>query len=138
MNESIEVRRTIATPADRAWAIIRTGADVELWFGAITSCRREGNKRFCTMAGGGELSETITETDEAARIFAYEVEKHPLPVGPVRARMQVIASGAQHCEIVWSAAFDGEEAAVGQVAGMLEGLYAQGIADIEAFARKAA
>jgi uncharacterized protein YndB with AHSA1/START domain len=138
MDKTIDVRRTIAIPADRAWAIIRTGAEVDLWFSAITSCRREGDKRFCTMAGGGELSETITETDEASLVFAYTVDKHPLPVGPVKARMQVVAAGPQHCEIVWSAALMGESAAVENVAAMLDGLYAQGIADIEAYAGKAA
>jgi uncharacterized protein YndB with AHSA1/START domain len=138
MKKEIEIRKAIDVPAARVWAVIRTGEDVDLWFSAITSCRREGDQRFCSMAGGGELSETITLTNEDHMTFGYRVDRHPLPVGPVEATMQVVDTGSGRSEIVWRAAFEGGEAEVAQVAGMLEGLYGQGIDSLAAFARKQA
>jgi len=138
MKQTIEVRKAIAADAARAWSIVRTGENVHLWFPAITSCRREGDKRHCTMAGGGDLHETITGSNDATRTFSYVVEKHPLPVGTINASMQVREAGAGRAEIIWWAEFEGEDTAVAQAARTLEDLYAQGIDSLEAFACKAA
>lgn len=138
MRKEIEVRKSIPVSADRAWSVIRTGKDVDLWFSAISSCSREGDKRFCAMVGGGQLKETITMTDDKTRTFGYRVDSHPLPVGPVDATMEVVEQGPNRCEVVWRAAFDGGAAEAQQVGGMLEGLYAQGIDGLAAHAAKAA
>lgn len=138
MKRTVEVARTIPVAADAAWAIVRTGTDVNQWFPVITACRREGDQQFCTMANGGELVESITGATEATRTFSYIVTGHPLPVGAVSSSLQVRSAGEGEAEIVWRAEFDGEDPAATEVAAMLEGLYGQGIEGLADFVRKAA
>lgn len=138
MTRAVEVRKTVAVDAAAAWATIRTGTDVNLWFPAIATCRREGDVRHCGMSGGGELVELITGIDDTTMAFAYQVQQHPLPVGVVEASIQVIDAGPARCVIVWRASFDGADEAAARVAEMLSGLYGQGIDSLEAFLRRAA
>jgi len=126
MKSNVEVRKTININAELAWDTIRRSDGLETWFPAITSCRLDGDKRFCTLAGGGDVVETILEIDNRSRIFRYSVDEHPLPVGPVQTSIQIIERGS-NCEVIWRANFEGSDEGVKMVAPMLEGLYAQGI-----------
>ena len=130
---TIEVRKTIAVPPEMLWATIARGTGVHDWFAVITSCRVEGNQRFCTMEGGGALQETLLGTDNATRTFRYSVDKHPLPWGPVQCVMQVMEAGMGKSEIVWQARLDCASDIEAQARQMLTGLYGQGIDALEAY-----
>lgn len=40
---TIAVTKQIPVSADAAWAIVRTGADMDRWSPMVTSCRLEGS-----------------------------------------------------------------------------------------------
>lgn len=130
---TIEVRKTISVHAETLWPTIASGTGVNEWFPVITSCRVEGNQRFCTMAGGGALVETLLGADNVLRSFRYSVDKHPLPWGPVQCVMQVTDAGMGKSEIVWQARLDCADDIEAQARQMLTGLYSQGIDALEAY-----
>lgn len=134
----IEIKKTITADPNKVWATIAKGTGVNDWFPIVTSCRLEGNKRFCSMAGGGDLDETIISTDHKTRTFIYSVDKHPLPWGPVHTTIKINDAGMGKCEIIWLAEFDGSAEAVQQAKTMLPGLYGQGIDALETYHRMAA
>lgn len=133
MKSAIIVEKTIRADAKAVWKTISMKSGVDKWFPAISTCRLDGDQRFCTMAGGGDLVETIHAVDEATRTLTYSVDQHPLPVGPVKNQFRVADAGQGQSRITWSATLDGDEAAIAQVRPMLEGLYNQGIDALEIF-----
>lgn len=129
----VEVKKTIAVVPDKVWATIAKGTGVNEWFPAIATCRVAGNQRFCSMVGGGDLEETLINTDNKSRTFTYSVDKHPLPWGPVHSTIKVNDAGMGKSEIVWQASFECTEDVVPQATPMLEGLYSQGIDALETY-----
>jgi hypothetical protein len=130
---TIEVTKDINVSAPTAWEVIRTGRDVNLWFSAIDTCQRDGDVRFCTMAGGGDLEENILSINDDTMTFTYEIVKHPMPVGIISSVMAVKALSPTSCKIRWSTEIDGDGPAVEDTVQKLEGLYLQGIIDLEAY-----
>jgi uncharacterized protein YndB with AHSA1/START domain len=135
--QKIEVKKTINAAPEKVWATLAKGSGVNDWFPIITTCRVEGNKRYCTMAGGGDLDETIISADHQTRTFTYSVDKHPLPWGPVHSTVKVNDAGMGKSEIIWQAEFDGSAEAIKQAMAMLPGLYGQGIDALEAYHKMA-
>lgn len=132
MKATIEIKKTIQADSGAVWKTIRKKTDLDKWFPVISACRVEGNQRFCTMAGGGDLVETIHTIDDTTCTFEYSVDQHPLPVGPVKTTFHIADAGQGRSLITWSAVIEGDEAGIAQVKPMLEGLYAQGIDALEA------
>jgi hypothetical protein len=132
MMKTVEVKHVVSGDADALWQIIRTGKDVNTWLAAIATCEVKGAQRYCTMAGGGDLEETIVEVDDKPRRFAYRVDKHPLPIGVMNSVMEVREVSSNKTEITWRSAFDADEAAYAQVAPMLQNLFMAGITGLEA------
>ena len=135
---TIEVKKTIAVAPDKVWPTIASGTGVNKWFPVIDTCRVEGDQRYCTMIGGGDLVETLIKTDHKTRSFIYSVDKHPLPWGPVDSKITVKDAGMGKSEIVWHASFDCAEETQAKAKAMLEDLYGQGIDALETYHRMAA
>jgi len=134
----VVVRDEIDVRPEVVWRTIRAGSGVDLWFPAVAVCEIKGDQRFCTLTGGGDLIETIRSVDDEARRFAYTVEEHPLPVGPVRAVMEVSERPGERCEVLWRAEFDGDANAAATVKAMLSELYTSGIRGLETFHSRSA
>ena len=134
----IEVKKTIAVAPDKVWPTIAKASGISIWFPVITACRVEGNQRYCTMQGGGELEETMLSTDNATRTFTYSVDKHPLPWGPAYCVMKVNDAGMGKSEIIWSSSFECTDDVAAKATEMMQGLYGQGIDALEAFHKMAA
>lgn len=137
MKKTIHVEKSISTPAAKAWATIARGDGVNDWFPAIATCRLDGDRRYCSMAGGGDLVETILENDAATRSFRYSVDEHPLPVGRITAAIRIEEDGSG-ARVHWQAEIEGEEPALSETAAMVEEVYASGIAALEAWHKEAA
>ncbi|MEO6015026.1 MAG: SRPBCC family protein [Devosia sp.] len=135
MKRTVLVQKTIGAPQQEVWAVVRTGEDIGRWLPAITSCRLDGMSRHCTMTDGSLLEEEIISVDDATHTFAYSVNKHPMPLGPVLNVIHVEKIGDQTCRVDWSAQFDADDATVMQVKPMLEGLFTAGIDGLEALRR---
>ena len=134
----IEVKKTIAAPPDKVWPTVANADGLKEWFPVITACRVEGNQRYCTMQGGGDLQETMISTDNATRTFTYRVDKHPMPWGPAHCVLKVNDAGKGKSEIIWTSSFECVEDTAAQATEMLQRLYGQGIDALEAFHKMAA
>lgn len=130
MKKMIQVEKTIAAPAAAVWATIVKGDGVDEWFPAISACRLDGDKRFCTMSGGGDLVETILDRDDATRTFRYSVDQHPLPVGRIMSSIRVSEAGSG-ASVSWEAEIEGDEPGLSETAQMMEQVYASGIEALE-------
>jgi hypothetical protein len=133
MSKAVEVRQFVERSAHEVWEVIRTGANVNSWLAAITSCEVRGDQRFCTLAGGGDLVETIIGVDDGHRIFSYRVDQHPLPIGVMSSMMQVVEAGPDRAEIIWRSTFEASDEAFVQVSSMLENMFRAGIAGLESY-----
>ncbi|MDP8995954.1 MAG: SRPBCC family protein [Pseudomonadota bacterium] len=135
---TIEVKKIIAVAPGKVWPTIAKANGLKAWFPLITACRVEGNQRYCSMQGGGDLQETIISTDNATRTFTYSVDKHPLPWGPAHCTLKVNDAGMSKSEIIWTSSFECNEEVAAQATEMMNGLYGQGIDALEAFHKMAA
>jgi uncharacterized protein YndB with AHSA1/START domain len=133
MKDTIHVKKTIKANANAVWATIAAGSGVNRWFPAVSTCRVEGDQRYCTLAGGGDLVETIRAVDQMSHTFKYTVDQHPLPVGPVSCSMQIIDAGMGETTIIWIAELEGEAEGVKAVKEMVSAMYEQGIASLESY-----
>ncbi len=131
-SKSVEV--TISANPDTVWEIVGSGKDVDKWLAPITSCRVEGNKRYCATAEGG-FEEDILEIDQINKTFSYFIpEQHMLPVKDIKGRMQVKAVNADTTTVNWSWTYLVEETDDQMVKEALSGLGEMGIKGIETFA----
>ena len=134
----IEVKKIIAVAPGNVWPTVAKADGLKEWFPVITACHVEGNQRFCSMQGGGDLQETIISTDNATRTFTYSVDKHPMPWGPAHCTMKVNDAGMGKSEIIWTSSFECNDEVASQATEMMNGLYGQGIDALELYHKMAA
>lgn len=72
---------SLDTTPETAWEIIGAVSGVDQWMAPmITSCRIDGDKRYCGTEEG-EFEEDIIRVDHENRIFKYGIPKqHLIPV----------------------------------------------------------
>ena len=98
---------SLNTSPQAAWEIIGAVSGVEQWLAPmITSCRVEGNKRYCGTEGG-EFEEDIISVDHENRTFKYGIPKqHMMPVENIFGTMKVLEGTDSQAIVEWSWAFD--------------------------------
>ena len=96
MKKVIKTVNKIDAPLEKVWSRIRTGESVDTWLPIITSCRVEGNKRYCTTEDGS-LNETILRSDDQEKVFQYSIEEQNVfPVTGIVGTMRLEAINEQH------------------------------------------
>lgn len=138
MKKVIKTTNKIEAPIDQIWAHVRTGEGVDTWLPIITSCRVEGNKRYCTTAEG-KLDETILKSDDQEKVFQYSISKQELfPVTDIVGTMRLEAVNDQQTQLHWDIEFDIEdESLFPGIKEGIEGLYAAGAAGLGQLANEA-
>ena len=100
----------IDATAASAWNVIGAVSGVDKWLAPITSCRVEGNKRYCTTEAG-EFSEDILNVDHDQMLFQYAIpEQNMIPIQNIQGAMKVLPTGTAQAMIEWSWSFEVEEA----------------------------
>ena len=121
MKKNMEFERVIQSESDAVWAVLAKLDGVEQWAPIIAECRVEGSGegavRHCVTADGGTLRERIVRLDEVGRAVHYTIEDG-LPVDSYSGVFSVRERDGS-AVVHWSVSFEGDEAAVQQVAGML-------------------
>ena len=114
------VRSTIiATPAERAWALVRDFNAMPAWNGTVTASRiedgpadRVGCRRILTFDDGGIWTHALTRLDDAAMTLGYSIVGPPqpmrIPVWNYCAVMRVRPVSPGSCEIEWQGDFETE------------------------------
>jgi uncharacterized protein YndB with AHSA1/START domain len=140
MMKTVSVSRRIQVPAEAVWEVVRTGAHLDRWVPAISSCALEGEgvgaRRVCVI-NEQVLRESIETVDDASRLFQYRIlEQSMMPVRNVLGTIHVSASGPSETEVLWFVNFElADERAWSAVKEGIESIYSSGIGGLEAHVR---
>ncbi|MEL6810861.1 MAG: SRPBCC family protein [Bacteroidota bacterium] len=133
---SHKVQVTINAHPESVWELISSGKDVDKWLAPITSCRVEGNKRYCGTAEG-EFSEDILDVDHDTWTFSYAIpEQHLLPITNIKGAMNVKAIRPDISIVTWSWIYQVDEAHEIEAKEGLTMVGNMGIKGIEGFVNK--
>lgn len=133
---SHKVEMAINANPKAVWKIIGSGKDVDKWLEPITSCRVEGDKRYCGTTEGS-FAEDILESNDSTMTFRYFIpQQHMLPVENIEGKMQVNAINEERANVSWSWSFDIEESNIEAVQTGLSQIGEMGIKGIETLAQK--
>ncbi|MEO1029936.1 MAG: SRPBCC family protein [Bacteroidota bacterium] len=131
-SHSVEIQ--INANPEMVWDIVGSGKDVDKWMAPITSCKVEGQKRYCATADGS-FEEDILEVDQVNKRFSYLIPtQHLLPIKDIHGTMQVKSVDADTAIINWSWEYLVEDTDDQKVREALNGLGEMGIKGIETFA----
>lgn len=134
MNHQVEL--TIQANPGAVWQIIGSGQDVDKWLAPITSCRVEGNKRYCGTPEGS-FEEDIVESNNETMTFRYLIPKqHMMPVENIEGTMKVLPVDEEKTNVRWHWSFDIEESNIEAVKTGLSQIGKMGIKGIETFAQQ--
>jgi len=91
----------LSLPAQRVWQVVADVANVPELTAMVASSRVEGDTRYCTLVGGGELRETILSIDHTLRRLAYRVHTSPFPIDE-HASSIVVDDAGEGATITWT------------------------------------
>lgn len=130
-----KITMTINVRPEEAWRVISKGDGVDKWFSSlISSCRVDGDKRYCQTTSGVKLIENILEVNHEKRSFRFGIPHQDLlPASNIIEVMSVKGTQDGKAEITWSGAFDADPADATQVKDALKSMWTQGLREMEAF-----
>lgn len=91
----------LTTPVNSVWEVVADVGNVPRLTAMVETSRMEGDMRFCELAGGGELEETILSIDPKLRRVAYRVHKSPFPIAEHAASI-VVSETAEGTRVTWT------------------------------------
>ena len=91
-----------ATP-ETVWDIISSGENADKWLAPITTCKVEGDKRYCSTEDGS-FEEAILEVNHQDKTFSYFIAtQHMLPIKDITGKkMQVMSVDENTALVNWS------------------------------------
>ena len=127
--------KKLNVPADRVWAAIRKIGRLDVWFPIIETCRVEGEgagaSRYMTIAGGGDIKDTIEEIDDAGMRLVYLRPISPFPVTYYKGTVEVFKSYDGLGVVVWTIDFESAPEDSESVAELVKGAISDGIDGME-------
>jgi uncharacterized protein YndB with AHSA1/START domain len=73
MANDFEVGIDVFAPPDEVWTLAGDPVRIIEWFDPVAEIRIEDDRRIATMGNGAVLVERLTDRDDAARTYSYEV-----------------------------------------------------------------
>lgn len=129
------ITKKLNVPADVVWGAIRKIGRLDVWFPIIGTCRVEGEGpgavRYMTVAGGGEIKDTIEEVDDINRRLIYLRPLSPFPVTYYRGTVEVFKSYDGLGVVVWTIDFESRPEDAVSVAELVRGAISAGIDGME-------
>ena len=122
-------------PANQVWKLVSQVGGVDQWFGSlITSCKVDGDNRYCETVDGVKLEEKILLINHEERIFKYAIpEQAMLPVENIVGTIKVSADTDDSSEVEWSATFEATEENALIAKEAFKGLWAMGLKEMEGY-----
>lgn len=139
MTHSVEVRRTIETPAQDLWATISQMDQVEAWYHEFISAYEVLDpdaaqpKGKCTMANCGTLKERILLRNETTRTFIDSIDSHSLPAKYVVGSLRVGDLIDRRSAVNWGANIVLGETIAPHITEMVTSIYAKGLEGLEMY-----
>jgi len=135
MIETLNVTKTIAVPADRAWRAIAQINGLDRWFPVIVDCTVTGNgvgaTRILTLTSGEKMTDRIEAIDHHGRRFRYNRIESPFPVNRYLGTVDVCQLGSDSSEIVWTLEIDVDDEKREELVGFLKQALSDGIDGLE-------
>lgn len=124
---------TIDSSPDAVWAVVGDVGKISNWLPALSESWIEGdsNTRICVLPDGGRIVETIESSDDQARSYTYTIADSPLPLSSYRSTVTVTPAGSGS-QVEWSTEFEPAGISTEELQGMLQGIYAEGLANLKA------
>ncbi len=98
---TINLSTTLDVSAEELWSSVKDVGSVSGLLNVITSSSLDGHVRSCTMADGGELTETILSVDDDNQRVAYSITDSPFPIETHASSMQVRDAGGGKSTFHW-------------------------------------
>jgi hypothetical protein len=129
------ITKKLNVPADVVWEAVRKIGKLDVWFPIIETCRVEGEgpgaSRYMTVAGGGEIKDTIEEIDDTNRKLVYLRPLSPFPVTYYRGTVEVFKSYDGLGVVTWTIDFESRPEDAAAVAELVRDAISQGIDGME-------
>jgi hypothetical protein len=129
------ITKKLNVPADLVWDAIRQIGRLDVWFPIIESCRVEGAgpgaARYMTLAGGGEIKDTIEEVDTLNWRLTYLRPISPFPVSYYRGTVEVFKSFDGLGIVVWTIDFESRPEDAQAVAELVRNAISDGLDGME-------
>jgi hypothetical protein len=129
------IAKKLNVSADVVWKAVRNTGRLEVWFPIIKTCRVEGEgagaRRYMTVAGGGEIQDTIEEIDDLAMRLTYLRPVSPFPVTYYKGTVEVFKSYDGAGVVVWTIDFESEPEDAVSVAKLVRSAISDGIDGME-------
>lgn len=123
-----------AGTVDKAWALIGDFCGIKDWHPVVANCELkevDGAKiRTLTTTDGAVLVEKLTNWDDAAHSYSYEILESPLPVANYVSTLKVEDNGGT-AAIDWSSTFDAKGASDEEAAKIIIGIYDAGLGSLK-------
>lgn len=129
------ITKKLNLPADRVWEAIREIGKLDTWFPIIATCRVEGDGvgalRYMTVAGGGEIKDTIEEIDDVNMKLTYLRPVSPFPVSAYKGTVEVFRSYDGLAIVAWTIDFESCPENAASVAELVRTAISDGIDGME-------
>jgi hypothetical protein len=129
------ITKKLNVPADVVWRAIRKIGRLDVWFPIIETCSVEGEGqgalRHMTLAGGGEIKDSIEEVDDANKRLTYLRPLSPFPVSHYKGTVEVFTSYDGLGVVVWTIDFESTPEDAPAVAELVRGAISAGIDGME-------
>jgi len=129
------ITKKLNVPADVVWGAIRKIGRLDVWFPIIETCRVEGDgsgaSRYMTLAGGGDIKDTIEEIDDINMKLIYLRPLSPFPVTHYKGTVEVFKSYDGLGVVVWTIDFESKPEDTVSVAELVHGAISEGIDGME-------
>lgn len=121
---------------DKAWALIGDFCGIANWHPVVAKCEMkemDGAKiRTLTTQDGAVLVEKMTNWDDAAHSYSYEILESPLPVANYVSTIVVEEDDEPNTvAITWSSTFDAKEATDDEAREAVTGIYVAGLGSLK-------
>ena len=135
----LTVTETVAlgAPADKVWDKLKDFDKWQGWHPAVASTiiptggdNKPGTIRVLSLNGGGEINETLTAFDGAAKSTAYVINASPLPVDQYASTLSVAAKDGGSV-VTWTATFDAKGVADADATKTISGVYRLGLDNLK-------
>ena len=127
--------KKLNVPADIVWEAIRNIGRLDVWFPIIETCRVEGTGagalRYMTIAGGGDIKDTIEEVDDFNKRLVYLRPISPFPVEYYKGIVEVFKSYDGLAVVAWTIDFESTPENSPSVAELVKGAISDGIDGME-------
>lgn len=127
--------KKLNVPADVIWKAIRSIGRLDVWFPFIETCRVEGEGagalRYMTIAGGGDIKDTIEEIDDVNMRLVYLRPVSPFPMTYYKGTVEVFKSYDGLGIVAWTIDFESTPDNSASVAALVKGAISDGIDGME-------